>query len=663
MQEGEIQLESLVKSFGDVVAVDGIDVHMPPGEFFTMVGPSGCGKTTTLRMIAGFERPTSGRIMLDGVDVAQTPPHRRNVNTVFQSYALFPHLNVADNVAFGLKYKKVSKGDRAKMVGEALSLVQLDRLREAQAGPALGRPAAARRAGARARAAPARAAARRAARSARRPPAQGPAGRAEDAAADPRHHVRVRHARSGRGAHHERPRGGHERRPRRAERPAAGDVRGAGDALRGRLPGRLEPRARRGRRAATEGRAGSRVGDVSLRAAAGHRSTPPGSVKAMIRPERVRIEPQGSEGENRLPGLVEHLVFLGSFREVRVRLLGGALVTAVQPNDGDGAGLRAGLVGLRAPARRSRCACSPTGLRAGRTVDEEAGRGRRDRRRGAAAPSSLRTRTRHRPDRGACGRRRDAWPIPPASPTCAARSRSSRAAPTASAPPAPSCWRPPARTSSCSTARRPALPAGAEAIAARRHRRARDRRGHGATWPERHGRLDVLVASAGIAIRRPATELSLADWQAVVDVNLTGVFLCARSAARHMIAAGGGRIVTIASVLGVVGGGVYPNISYQAAKGGVINLTRALALEWATTGSASTRSLRRTCARASTAGLVADAGAAAASSSSARRSAVSQSPRRWPTPSLVPGRPRLGDGHRPRARGRRRLPGAVASAP
>jgi NAD(P)-dependent dehydrogenase (short-subunit alcohol dehydrogenase family) len=101
---------------------------------------------------------------------------------------------------------------------------------------------------------------------------------------------------------------------------------------------------------------------------------------------------------------------------------------------------------------------------------------------------------------------------------------------------------------------------------------------------EMNGRLDVLVASAGIAIRRPATELSLADWQAVVDVNLTGVFLCARSAARHMIAAGGGRIVTIASVLGVVGGGVYPNISYQAAKGGVINLTRALALEWAPYG-------------------------------------------------------------------------------
>ena len=123
--QGEIRLESLVKSFGDVVAVDGIDLDMPPGEFFTMVGPSGCGKTTTLRMIAGFERPTSGRILLDGEDVAQTPPHRRNVNTVFQSYALFPHLNVADNVAFGLKYKKVTKAERDKLVAEALALVQL----------------------------------------------------------------------------------------------------------------------------------------------------------------------------------------------------------------------------------------------------------------------------------------------------------------------------------------------------------------------------------------------------------------------------------------------------------------------------------------------------------------------------------------------------------
>ncbi len=106
---GEIQLEELTKAFGEHVAVAGIDLDMPPGEFFTLLGPSGCGKTTTLRMIAGFEQPTSGRIMLDGSDVARVPPHKRNVNTVFQSYALFPHLDVAKNVAFGLKYQKVDE--------------------------------------------------------------------------------------------------------------------------------------------------------------------------------------------------------------------------------------------------------------------------------------------------------------------------------------------------------------------------------------------------------------------------------------------------------------------------------------------------------------------------------------------------------------------------
>ena len=126
--QGEIQLEGLTKTFGDVTAVDGIDLEMPAGEFFTMVGPSGCGKTTTLRMIAGFERPTSGRILLDGSDVARVPPHRRQVNTVFQSYALFPHLNVAGNVAFGLKYHDVSKQERDTRVGEALELVGLQGL-------------------------------------------------------------------------------------------------------------------------------------------------------------------------------------------------------------------------------------------------------------------------------------------------------------------------------------------------------------------------------------------------------------------------------------------------------------------------------------------------------------------------------------------------------
>ena len=92
MPKGEVTLVSLTKRFDDVVAVDSIDLHVASGEFFSLLGPSGCGKTTTLRMIAGFEEPTEGQILLDGVDVADRPPYKRNVNTVFQSYALFPHL-------------------------------------------------------------------------------------------------------------------------------------------------------------------------------------------------------------------------------------------------------------------------------------------------------------------------------------------------------------------------------------------------------------------------------------------------------------------------------------------------------------------------------------------------------------------------------------------
>jgi NAD(P)-dependent dehydrogenase (short-subunit alcohol dehydrogenase family) len=101
----------------------------------------------------------------------------------------------------------------------------------------------------------------------------------------------------------------------------------------------------------------------------------------------------------------------------------------------------------------------------------------------------------------------------------------------------------------------------------------------------RHGRVDVLFNNAGIAIRQPTTELTLEDWNKVVAVNMTGVFLCAREAARHMLACGrGGRIVNTASIMGVVGGGLYPNISYQATKGAVVNMTRALAVEWAGQG-------------------------------------------------------------------------------
>jgi hypothetical protein len=97
---GAISIVGLRKEFDGVTAVDGIDLEILPGEFFTLLGPSGCGKTTTLRMLGGFEQPTGGQILLDGVDVAQTPAHKRPVNTVFQSYALFPHLDVQKNVAY-----------------------------------------------------------------------------------------------------------------------------------------------------------------------------------------------------------------------------------------------------------------------------------------------------------------------------------------------------------------------------------------------------------------------------------------------------------------------------------------------------------------------------------------------------------------------------------
>src|SRR2546430_13343545 len=125
---GEVSLVDLVKQFSEVTAVAGINVDMPSGEFFSMLGPSGCGKTTTLRMIAGFEQPTSGRILLDGNDMAFTPPHKRNVNTVFQNYALFPHLNVYDNIAFGLRRARRPKDEVRQRVARALELVQLSGL-------------------------------------------------------------------------------------------------------------------------------------------------------------------------------------------------------------------------------------------------------------------------------------------------------------------------------------------------------------------------------------------------------------------------------------------------------------------------------------------------------------------------------------------------------
>src|ERR671920_1895582 len=124
----DIRLRGLVKRYGGQAAVDGIDLDVLRGEFFTLLGPSGSGKTTTLRMIAGFERPDRGTIELGGTDVSDRPPFERDVNTVFQDYALFPHLSVADNVAYGLRVRKVPKAERRKRTDEALEMVRLPSL-------------------------------------------------------------------------------------------------------------------------------------------------------------------------------------------------------------------------------------------------------------------------------------------------------------------------------------------------------------------------------------------------------------------------------------------------------------------------------------------------------------------------------------------------------
>jgi spermidine/putrescine transport system ATP-binding protein len=121
----DIRLIGLTKRFDDVVAVDAISLDIDRGHFFALLGPSGCGKTTTLRMIGGFEEPTAGRIELGGVDVAPLPPYKRDVNTVFQSYALFPHLSIFENVAFGLRRRKIKGGDLRRRVGDSLELVGL----------------------------------------------------------------------------------------------------------------------------------------------------------------------------------------------------------------------------------------------------------------------------------------------------------------------------------------------------------------------------------------------------------------------------------------------------------------------------------------------------------------------------------------------------------
>ena len=133
-QDAAVELRGVVKRFGEVVAVDHVDLTIAEGEFFSLLGPSGCGKTTTLRMIAGLELPTEGTVSIHGQEMGLRPPNKRPVNTVFQNYALFPHMDVARNVGFGLEMRKVPGSERAELIDWAIGLVEMDGL--AQRKPA-----------------------------------------------------------------------------------------------------------------------------------------------------------------------------------------------------------------------------------------------------------------------------------------------------------------------------------------------------------------------------------------------------------------------------------------------------------------------------------------------------------------------------------------------
>ena len=124
-RDGAVELVGVTKRFGHAVAVDRLDLAIEPGEFIALLGPSGCGKTTTLRMIAGFEHPDEGEIRISGESVRGVPPHRRHVNTVFQNYSLFPHMNVAENVAYGLHQQRTPRAEIRERVAEALDMVQM----------------------------------------------------------------------------------------------------------------------------------------------------------------------------------------------------------------------------------------------------------------------------------------------------------------------------------------------------------------------------------------------------------------------------------------------------------------------------------------------------------------------------------------------------------
>jgi spermidine/putrescine transport system ATP-binding protein len=335
MAGGEVQLVDLVKRFSEVTAVAGINLDMPPGEFFSLLGPSGCGKTTTLRLIAGFERPDEGQILLDGVDMAQTPPHKRNVNTVFQNYALFPHLSVAENVGFGLRYKDVSKQDAKRKIAEALELVRLSGFERRRPSQLSG--------GQQQRVALARALILN--------PAvlllDEPLG-ALDAKLRKALQIELKALQEEIGISFVYVTHDQEEALTMSDRLAVmsngrveqigtpsdvyeepttayvADFLGVSNLMDAEAEG-LD----------ADSHAKVKLGEFELAAGQGDTDAR-GTVKIVIRPERVRLEESGATGQNRVPGMVERVVYVGSIMQVIVHLAPGQTLQAWVQNTGDG---------------------------------------------------------------------------------------------------------------------------------------------------------------------------------------------------------------------------------------------------------------------------------------------------------------------------------------
>jgi len=324
---GSIELSGLTKKFSEI-AVDNVDLTVASGEFFSLLGPSGCGKTTTLRLIAGFEQPTSGRILLDGVDVSDVPPHRRKVNTVFQSYALFPFLSVFDNVAFGLRHAGVGKADLRHRVNEALDLVMMTSFAKRRPGQLSG--------GQQQRVALARALVLK--------PAvlllDEPLG-ALDAKLRRSLKVELKALQERVGITFLYVTHDQEEALTMSDRLA---VMNAGRIVQIGTPREVydEPAdtyvadflgAANLMEIQVVGEGALRLGDFALTSGRCETSVP-GTAHAVIRPERVHIEEHGSGGENRVPAMVERVVFLGAATQVMLRLAPGVPLQALMQNDG-----------------------------------------------------------------------------------------------------------------------------------------------------------------------------------------------------------------------------------------------------------------------------------------------------------------------------------------